>query len=249
MSTATPSKFIPQNLNKDTAYCANCSACSFCVACVNSYENLYKTVPRIIERKKTYHQGEIIYKAGDEFKNLYVIRIGSVKIYSINEQGDEQITSFHLSGGIIGFDAIAENTHLSFAQAMETTSLCELSFQGLLEVVSKSQELNLRLLKLISAEISYKKNLAIMISKQTAEQRLASFLMYIVNNCEQRKLSTDQVKLSMTRYEIGNYISLTVETISRLFTKFNKSKIIEIHGKYLSIKNVDELKNILGKNQ
>ena len=228
-----------------SAKCSHCLVKHLCMCDSNISNDEEQALDKLIHSKKNYHKGDIIYKAGDEFKNLYAIRIGSVKIYSINEQGDEQITSFHMSGDVIGFDAIADNEHLSFAQALESTSICEIPFFDFQELNKNYPALNLRLLKLISQEISTKKNLMMMISKQTAEQRLASFLLHLINNLKQRKLSQEQIKLTMTRYEIGNYISLTVETISRILTKFQENNIIEVSGKYITILNPDSLEKIL----
>lgn len=228
--------------------CANCLVKASC-ASPNKAEYAIADLAEIIERNKaTIQKGTVIYQAGDEFKNLYAIRSGSVKIYSINEQGDEQITSFHMSGDLIGFDAIADNEHLSFAQALETTSISEIPFAELMHLSSQKPCLNLHLLKLISTEISTKKNLMMMISKQTAEQRLVSFLLHLYENLARRNLASQEIKLTMTRYEIGNYISLTVETISRLLTKLQKNSIIDVHGRYITILDIENLHRILQGN-
>ena len=107
-----------------------------------------------------------------------------------------------------------------------------MSYTIRLRLASRYPDMNLRLLKLISAEISVKKNLMMMISKQTAEQRLATFIMHLSDNLKRRNLSGNEIKLPMTRYEIGNYISLTVETISRLLSRFQQKQIISVKGKY-----------------
>lgn len=228
--------------------CSNCLVRATCPS-PNKADEAIEELSAIIERNKsTVQKGAIIYQAGDEFKNLYAIRSGSVKIYSINEQGDEQITSFHMSGDLIGFDAIADNEHLSFAQSLETTSISEIPFTEIMHLAAQKPCLNLHLLKLISTEISTKKNLMMMISKQTAEQRLTSFLLHLYENLARRNLAGQEIKLTMTRYEIGNYISLTVETISRLLTKLRKEQIIEVHGRYISILDIDKLHRILQGN-
>lgn len=231
--------------NKNNITCAKCLMRSLCLAHKSIKDNAIAELESVIEKRRTIYKGDIIYKAGDEFRHLYAIRTGSVKIYSINEQGDEQITGFHMPGDLIGFDAIAENEHQSFAESLETTSICEISFSNIMELVTTYPNLNLRLFKLISQEISTKKNLMMVISKQTAEQRLASFILHMSYSLYQRKMSKMEIKLSMTRYEIGNYISLTVETISRLLTKFQERGIIKVHGRFISITDLDALKSVL----
>ena len=150
-----------------------------------------------------------------------------------------------MPGELIGFDAIADNRHLSFAQTLETTSICEIPFEPLMNLAGRYPELNIRLLKLISAEISVKKNLTMMISKQTAEQRLATFILHLTDNLRRRNLSCDEIRLPMTRYEIGNYIALTVETISRLLSKFQQNQIISVKGRYITIIDYDRLKALI----
>ncbi|MGN1392934.1 MAG: fumarate/nitrate reduction transcriptional regulator Fnr [Succinivibrionaceae bacterium] len=228
-----------------TAACNRCIARNLCIANKSLDENTIQLIEKIIERKRTIHKGEIIYKAGDEFKNLYAIRSGTVKIFSINEQGDEKITSFQMSGDIIGFDGIANYIHLSFAQALETISVCEIPFHDLSNIALQSRPLYYHLIKLMSIEISNKKNIMMIISTQSAEQRLASFLVNYSNNLAKRKMARHEIKLTMTRYEIGNYLSLTVETISRLLTKFTTNGYINVHRKYISILKLDQLRNII----
>lgn len=225
--------------------CASCLVNSLCLSTGSFDHQTFTAIDGIIERKKNYQKASIIYKAGDELKNLYAIRSGGVKIYSINEHGEEQITSFHMPGDLIGFDAIADNRHLSFAQTLETSNICEIPFEQLMRLASRYPALNVRLLKLISAEISVKKNLMMMISKQTAEQRLATFIVHLSDNLKRRNLSGNEIKLPMTRYEIGNYISLTVETISRLLSKFRQKQIISVKGKYITIINHEKLREIV----
>ena len=149
--------------------CASCLVNSLCLSTGSFDHQTFTAIDGIIERKKNYQKASIIYKAGDELKNLYAIRSGGVKIYSINEHGEEQITSFHMPGDLIGFDAIADNRHLSFAQTLETSNICEIPFEQLMRLASRYPALNVRLLKLISAEISVKKNLMMMTIKYLKE--------------------------------------------------------------------------------
>lgn len=225
--------------------CSSCLVGQLCLAHKNVDKQAVLSLDRMVERKKSFQKSTIIYKAGDELKNLYAIRSGAVKIYSIDEHGDEQITGFHMPGELIGFDAIADNRHLSFAQTLETTSICEIPFEPLMNLAGRYPELNIRLLKLISAEISVKKNLTMMISKQTAEQRLATFILHLTDNLRRRNLSCDEIRLPMTRYEIGNYIALTVETISRLLSKLQQNQIISVKGRYITIIDYDRLKALI----
>ncbi len=231
--------------NEHIHSCSKCLYREFCIAGGKLSESDIAALETIIDRKKTLRKGETLYKAQDPLVKIFAIRSGSVKIYSLNSSGDEQITSFHIAGDILGFDAIAENVHQSFSEALESTSLCEIDYQGLVKQFARHPNLAVRFLKLISQEISSKKNLTMMISRMTASQRLAAFLLHFAYNLHVRKLSSTELKLTMTRYEIGNYIALSVETISRLLAKLKEMNIIAVHGRYITILDKEGLEKCL----
>ncbi len=108
---------------------------------------------QIIERKKPIQKGQELFKAGDELKSLYAIRSGTIKSYTITEQGDEQITAFHLAGDLVGFDAINEMQHPSFAQSLETSMVCEIPFEILDDLSGKMPKLRQQIMRLMSNEI------------------------------------------------------------------------------------------------
>lgn len=106
-------------------HCQDCSISQLCIPFTLNDSELDQ-LDEIIERKKPIQKGQELFKAGDELKCLYAIRSGTIKSYTITEQGDEQITAFHLAGDLVGFDAITEAQHPSFAQALETSMVCEI---------------------------------------------------------------------------------------------------------------------------
>ncbi|ESE43350.1 fumarate nitrate reduction transcriptional regulator [Shewanella decolorationis S12] len=200
----------------------------------------------IIERKKPIQKGEQIFKSGDPLKSLFAIRSGTIKSYTITEQGDEQITGFHLAGDVIGFDGIHAQSHQSFAQALETSMVCEIPFNILDELSGSMPKLRQQIMRLMSNEIMSDQEMILLLSKKNAEERLAAFISNLANRFGNRGFSPKEFRLTMTRGDIGNYLGLTVETISRLLGRFQKSGLIEVKGKYITIVDHHELNLLAG---
>jgi CRP/FNR family transcriptional regulator len=209
----------------------------------------FKIISAIANQHQINHpKNNLIYKCGDSFKNLYLIISGSIKIYSINAQGDEQITSFHNKGHLIGFDAIAQNEHLSFAETLENTIVGEVPFSELNSLLSENPNLNLFFMKMLSAEITQKKNMLMITTKQSAEQRLAFFLLYTPFYVKTIPQTQFFIHLTMTREEIGKYLALSLETVSRALTNFSKQGIISVSGRSITIHSPSELFKIISTN-
>ncbi len=228
-----------------TIHCHDCSMSTLCIpVALNSNE--LDQLDDIIERKKPIQKGELIFKSGDELKSLFAIRSGTVKSYTITEQGEEQITGFHLAGDVIGFDGISSQIHQSFSQSLETSMVCEIPFTTLDELCATMPRLRQQIMRLMSNEITNDQNMILLLSKKSAEERLAVFISNLAIRFGNRGFSPKEFRLTMTRTDIGNYLGLTVETISRILGRFQKSALIEVNGKYISIKNFDQLKALTG---
>lgn len=215
-------------------HCQDCSISQLCIP-FSLNENEQNQLDSIIERKKPIQKGEALFKAGDELKSLYAIRSGTIKSYTITEQGDEQITGFHLAGDLVGFDAIFRQHHPSFAQALETSMVCEIPYEILDELAGKMPKLRQQVLRLMSNQIMGDQEMILLLSKKNAEERLAAFLHRLSVRFSERGFSPREFRLSMTRGDIGNYLGLTVETISRLLGRFQKLELIRVKGKYITI--------------
>ena len=155
-------------------HCQDCSISQLCIPfTLNEHE--LDQLDNIIERKKPIQKGQTLFKAGDELKSLYAIRSGTIKSYTITEQGDEQITGFHLAGDLVGFDAIGTGLHPSFAQALETSMVCEIPFETLDDLSGKMPNLRQQMMRLMSGEIKGDQDMILLLSKKNAEERLAAF--------------------------------------------------------------------------
>jgi CRP/FNR family transcriptional regulator len=221
----------------------NCQHCGFSQLCLpyTLNEQELDKLDDIIQRKKPSHKGDHLFEAGKPLHALYAVRSGSFKTYILTEQGEEQITGFHLPGDVIGFDAIGEQQHPSYAQALETAMVCEIPFGNLDHLLDQVPKLRQQLMRLMSQDIQGDQQMMLLLNRKTAEEKLAAFLSDLAQRFGNRGLSRREFRLTMTRGEIGNYLGLTVETISRLLGRFHKDELIHVDGKFISILNFDEL--------
>ena len=220
--------------------CQNCSISELCLPFTLNDQEL-NTLDEIIERKRPVHKGDKIFTDGQEMHALYAIRSGTFKTFTVNEQGEEQITGFHLAGDLLGFDAIADTEHKSFAQALETSMICEIPYNNLDKLSNTMPKLKKQVLRLMSNEIRTDQEMLTLLNRKNAEQRVATFIVSLSDRYHARGLSASEFRLTMTRSDIGNYIGLTVETISRLLNRFHKNGLIKVDGKLITILEIDEL--------
>ncbi|MBE0346791.1 FNR family transcription factor [Pseudoalteromonas peptidolytica] len=231
-----------QNRSKSqcTISCNNCSISQLCLPFSLNGSEMDK-LDEIIERKKPLHKGDYLFESGSKLNAIFAVRSGSFKSYTLSEQGDEQITGFHLAGDLVGFDAINKMQHQSFAQALETSMVCEIPFDTLDELAGKLPKLRQQIMRLMSSEINYDQEMLLLLNKKTAEERLATFIFNLSNRFGERGFSRKEFRFTMTRGEIGNYLGLTVETISRLLSRFQKAGIIKVEGKFITINDAEAL--------
>lgn len=234
-------------MSKGSEFSIHCQSCSFSHLClpVSLNKTELDSLDDIIERKKPLHKHDKLVKAGDKFNSLYAVRAGSFKSFVSSKDGEEQIIGFHFPGDIIGFDALRENAHQSYTQVLETAMVCELPYETLDKMAVQFPKLRHQIMSFMSAEIKQDHDLMMLLNKRTAEERLIYFLAHLSKRFEDRGFSPRQFNLSMTRNEIGNYLGLTVETISRLLTRFQKEGIIKVDGKLITILDFEAMDNKL----
>ena len=227
--------------NINTVFSNHCKHCNFSHLClpVSLNENELQSLDDIIERKRPLHKHNRLVSAGDKFHSLFAVRSGSFKSFICDNDGVEQITGFHFPGDIIGFDALNEKVHPSYTQALETAMVCELPYDTLEKISSDFPNLHKQIMRFMSAEIKHDHDLIMLLNKRSAEERLLHFLSYLSERFKERGYSSKEFHLSMTRNEIGNYLGLTVETISRLLSRFQKEGLILVAGKLITILDVN----------
>ena len=220
--------------------CENCSLHQLCLPLNLDHEDMVE-LDDIIKRRRPLQRGENLYQSCDKFTSIYAIRSGSLKTFTTTNDGQEQVTGFHLPGELVGLDAITTEEHHCTARALETTSVCEIPFNRLQDLGMHIPGLQRQLLRLMSREILEDQNMMIWLAKKSAEERLASLLLRISKQFSTRSFSAHEFNLSMSRTDIANYLGLAVETVSRLFTRFQAEGLLEVDRKHIVINDLEAM--------
>ncbi|NVJ61446.1 MAG: fumarate/nitrate reduction transcriptional regulator Fnr [Gammaproteobacteria bacterium] len=236
---------MSQTTNKYAVHCQSCSISRLCLP-VMLAEAEVEHLDSIVQRSRPVRKGEHLYSANETFENVFAIRSGSLKSYTLSEDGIEQITGFHLPGEIVGLDAITDHQHPSFAKALETSSICAIPFEKLEVLARQMPGLQQQIFKVMSQEIREDQELMMLLNKKSADERLAAFLINLSQRFARRGLSSAVFHLTMTRSDIGNYLGLAVETVSRLFTKFQQKQLIKVQDKEVTILDIESLSDLAG---
>lgn len=220
--------------DKFAVSCQHCGLNAICLPQSLTDEEMAQIDERV-KRGKPLHRGDLLVEAGSPFTSLYAVRSGAIKAYSVDEDGDEQVIGFFLPGEILGLDSIDAGKHVSTAKALETSAVCEIPFNQVQSLSQSIINLQSQMYRLLSREIRHDQELQMLLSKKTAEERIGAFLMNLSLRYEQRKLSANRFRLPMARTDIGNYLGLAVETVSRVFTKLQHDGVLSVDGKELEI--------------
>ncbi|MBL4608776.1 MAG: fumarate/nitrate reduction transcriptional regulator Fnr [Pseudomonadales bacterium] len=229
-----------------TVTCSDCSLNPICLPIAVSKDELIQ-LDEIIKRGRPIKKGEHIFNAGEGFRSVYAVRSGTLKTYTLTENGEEQITGFYLAGEILGMDGINTNHHSNSAKALEASAVCEIPFERLEELSAKIPSLQRHFFQLMSREIQADQQLIMLLSKKPADERIASFLLNLGSRHENRGLSGERYRLNMSRSDIGNYLGLAVETVSRTFTRFQQKSLIKTEGKEVEVLDKEGLRTISNK--
>lgn len=231
------------NLSSIQVACENCSLHQLCLPLELNHNDM-EELERIIKRRRPLQRGEYLFQSGDSFASIYAIRSGSLKTFTTTDDGQEQVTGFHLPSELVGLDAITTDIHNCNARALETTSVCEIPYNRLQDLSAKIPGLQRQLLRIMSREILEDQDLMIWLGKKTAEERLASLLLRISRRFTERNFSASEFHLSMSRTDIANYLGLAVETVSRLFSRFQADGLLSVDRKHLIITDMEGLTRI-----
>lgn len=223
--------------------CTDCRMNSLCLPIALELDEVER-LNQIVQRGRPLQKDSHVYNVADEFSAIYAVRSGSIKTYNVSDQGVIQVTGFFLPGEIFGIDGIAHTHYVSAAVAMETSAICEIPFSRLEELSMTMPSLQRHFFKLMSKEITNDQQLITLLSKNSAEERVATLLLSISSRNAKRNLSSLRFRLPMSRADIGNYLGLTVETVSRVFSRFQKQGLLEVDKKEIEIKDIDALQEL-----
>ncbi len=201
-------------------------------------------VDNIIKRSRPIQAGEHIYRTGDGFTSIFAVRSGSIKTYLLDDDGVEQMTGFYLPGEILGFDGIGTEKHGCNVMAMETSTVCEIPFERIEELSLQIPVLQRHFFQLMSQQIEADHQMMLTLSKKNAEGRVATLLISLSRRFGRRNLSPNSLRLPMSRMDIGNFLGLTIETVSRTFSRLQKEGLIKVDGREIHINDHEQLRSI-----
>ena len=217
----------PINVNALKISCAACSMHQLCLPMGLEDADIDR-LDKIIGKRRRLERDEALYKMGDPFRNLYAVRFGHFKTYQINAAGESQITGFQMAGELLGMDAISGDRHHCDAVALEDSEVCEIPFAHLEELFGEVPTLLRHFHRIMSQEITREQNVMLLLGNMRAEQRFAVFLINLSARYAARGYSATRFQLRMSREDIGNYLGLTIESISRLLSRFKKLGLVQV---------------------
>ena len=242
MTVPAPSAIAGAPLNLQ-ALKAGCSACSMHQLCLpmGLADADMERLDRIIGGRRRLERDERLYQMGEPFRNLYAVRFGHFKTYQVNAAGEAQITGFQMAGELLGMDAISGNHHCD-AVALEDSEVCEIPFARLEELFGEVPMLLRHFHRIMSQEITREQNVMLLLGNMRAEQRFAVFLVNLSARYAARGYAANGFGLRMSREDIGNYLGLTIESISRLLSRFKKQGWIAVDKRDITLLDPDKLK-------
>ncbi|MGB2832126.1 MAG: fumarate/nitrate reduction transcriptional regulator Fnr [Methylotenera sp.] len=223
--------------------CSNCNLRELCMPIGFNPEDLHR-LDEVVEKRRKIKQGEKLFSNGDVFKSLYAIRTGFFKTCVSTEDGREQVTGFQMAGEIMGLDGIVSDHHNCSAVALEDAEVCVMPFSDVEDLSREFPVLQRHIHKIMSREIVRENGVMMLLGNMRAEERLAAFLLNLVQRLHARGFSQSELTLRMTREEIGSYLGMKLETVSRTFSKFSDEGIIEVKQRYVKILDAEALNKI-----
>jgi CRP/FNR family transcriptional regulator, anaerobic regulatory protein len=209
----------------------SCAECGVRRLCFGSATDECGAVPRQLLLRR----GAVLFHAGERFASLYAIRSGSVKTFRTSAAGDVQITRFHLPGELIGMDAICSSDYPTTAVALEDTRLCAFRYERLRSLAERHGHLQAGLITIMSRELLSKADTQVLLNGVSAEQRVTRFLLDLFEHARRWRGAIDEIQLPMSREDIGNYLGLATETVSRMLTRLRDQDIVSIRGRRVRV--------------
>ena len=202
-------------------------------------------VDELVAVRRTVKRGASLFHNGEKFTSLYAIRTGFFKTTVNTEDGRDQVTGFQMAGEIIGLDGIVNELHTCDAIALEDAEVCVLPFDRIEEISREINSLQRHVHKIMSREIVREHGVMLLLGSMRAEERLAAFLLNLVQRLQARGFSKSELILRMTREEIGSYLGMKLETVSRTFSKFADDGMVEVKQRHIHICDAEALKRIV----
>jgi CRP/FNR family transcriptional regulator len=199
----------------------------------------------LVATRRHVKRGDTLFRSGDKFSSLYAIRTGFFKTCVATEDGRDQVTGFQMAGEVIGLDGIVSDNHSCDAVALEDAEVCVMPYDRIEDLSREVHGLQRHVHKIMSREIVREHGVMLLLGSMRAEERLAAFLLNLVQRLHARGFSQSELILRMSREEIGSFLGMKIETVSRTFSKFADEGIVEVKQRHVRIMNTQALKDIV----
>lgn len=236
------------DINQLKIRCSDCSLRELCLPIGLTPRDMQQ-LDHLVKTRRKLKRGDYLYRSNQPFHALYAIRLGFFKTFDSSADGREQITGFYMPGELLGMDAISADMHSCDAIALEDSELCEIPFAALEQLSREIPTLQRQFHRIMSREIMREHGLMMLLGNMSAEERLATFLLNLSQRFKERGYSERRFYLRMTRNDIGMYLGLKLETVSRMFSKFRDQGIIRISNKYLEIEDIGALRRLTRRDE
>ena len=224
--------------------CASCNLRELCLPVGLSIGDLDKVEALVASRRKV-KRGDTLFRTGDPFESLYALRVGFLKSAVLTSAGHEQLTGFHMAGELVGLDGISTSNHACDMTALEDTEVCVIPYGRIDDIAAQVPVLRNHFHRVMSREIVREHGVMLLLGTMMAEERMATFLLNLSQRFEARGYSTSEFVLRMTRAEIGNFLGLKLETVSRVLSRFAKDGLLEVDQKRVRVLDAQGLRAIV----
>ena len=236
----------PTDAPRHEVTCAKCNLRRTCLSGSVPDEDLER-VENIVYARRRIKRGERLFNAGDEFRCIYAIRSGFFKTSLADSDGREQVTGFFMGGELLGMDGLDNGRHKDRAIALEDSDVCLMPYSLIEQMAREVPSLQRRLHSVLACEIARGHGVMLLLGSMSAQERLAAFLINLSKRLLHRGYSGSDFVLRMTRNDIGSYLGLALETVSRVLTAFHKDGLVDVQQKQISIVDITGLERMLGR--
>ena len=224
--------------------CSSCNLRELCLPVGMSNEQLER-MDSMVAMRRTVSRGETLFRAGDPFLSLFAVRTGFFKTCVSAEDGRDQVTGFQMAGELLGLDGIGTERHTCDSVALEDSQVCVIPFDDLENLSREFSDLQRQFHKIMSREIIRDHGVMLLLGSMRAEERLAAFLLNLTQRLQARGFSSSSLILRMTREEIGSYLGLKLETVSRTFSKFQDDGLLEVKQRQIHVRDPIALQKLV----
>jgi CRP/FNR family transcriptional regulator len=214
--------------------CSSCNLRELCLPVGMSSEQMDR-LDAIVATRRTLSRGDALFRSGEAFASLYAVRTGFFKTCVSSEDGRDQVTGFQMAGELLGLDGISTDRHTCDAVALEDSQVCVIPYHQLEDLSREFSDLQRHFHKIMSREIVRDHGVMLLLGSMRAEERLAAFLLNLTQRLRTRGFSASSLILRMTREEIGSYLGLKLETVSRAFSKFQDDGVLEVKQRQIRV--------------